>query len=67
MAYNREQYVVRCRKCVIGHDKAGKPVGGVLSRINATTAQCCACGKRYKVVAKPYNADKYHEQGEVTL
>ena len=68
MAFDKEKYIVRCTKCVIGKDKQGKPVGGVLSRINATTAQCCSCNAVYTVkprVEKPYNPDQYHESPEV--
>jgi len=69
MPFDKEKYIVRCSKCVIGKDKAGKPVGGVIAAVSPGKGQCCHCGAVYTVkprVEKPYDPDRFTEQ-EVTF
>ena len=63
MAFDKEKYIVRCTKCVVGH-KAGKPIGGVISYLGEGRSQCCNCGQVYRKVTKirPYHPDQFSEQ-----
>ena len=62
MPFDKEKYVVRCSKCVIGNDKQGKPIGGVIAATGPGKGVCCACGCRYTIKVKPYAPDRFHEQ-----
>ena len=62
MAFDKEKYIVRCTRCVIGNDKQGKPIGGVIAATGPGKGVCCACGRVYTIRVKPYRPDQYHEQ-----